>query len=97
MCIGKSDRKSFVNASSRSPEQFSSRRRCTPVYPQVADLFSKKQSTGAANESAPAIETEYVSIGEVTEPKKNEESLKSEADCLECLIQFELRTQFSCE
>ncbi|CAG8897865.1 unnamed protein product [Penicillium nalgiovense] len=33
----------------------------TPVYPQVADLFSKKQSTGAANESAPAIETEYVS------------------------------------
>ncbi|CAP74128.1 Pc36g00010, partial [Penicillium rubens Wisconsin 54-1255] len=33
----------------------------TPVYPQVADLFSKKQSTGAANESAPAMETEYVS------------------------------------
>ncbi|OQE41541.1 hypothetical protein PENNAL_c0729G01083, partial [Penicillium nalgiovense] len=31
----------------------------TPVYPQVADLFSKKQSSGAANESAPAMETEY--------------------------------------
>lgn len=33
----------------------------TPVYPQVADLFSKKQSSDAAIESAPAMETEYVS------------------------------------
>lgn len=32
----------------------------TPIYPQVADLFSKKQSSGSANESAPAMETEYV-------------------------------------
>ncbi|CAP79488.1 Pc19g00720 [Penicillium rubens Wisconsin 54-1255] len=36
----------------------------TPVYPQVADLFSKKQSSGAANESAPAMETEYLKLNQ---------------------------------
>ncbi|CRL31498.1 unnamed protein product [Penicillium camemberti] len=36
----------------------------TPIYPQVADLFSKKQSSGSANESAPAMETEYLKLNQ---------------------------------